>query len=279
VNRAVCERLGESVVDQPVLVDEAEAVEAIARDRHLEVVAAAGAIHDGDLGRVWKRLSEQPFKRLARHVQIVVCCARVSEIGLFPLELVLLPTERVPLHIFEERYKELIGECLDSDREFGLVLADERGLREIGTRAAVAAVLDRFSDGRLNIVVEGRERFRLLALTRGRAFHTAEIEALADEEDTADEADVERALEQFALLKELASSEAEDPDPKEGLLSFQLAARVDFGAEVKQQLLEQRSEARRLHVVAELLENAVQTMSVEREVRERASTNGKVSLD
>ena len=203
----------------------------------------------------------------------------MSEIGLFPLELVLLPTERVPLHIFEERYKELIGECLEGDREFGLVLADERGLREIGTRAAVTAVLDRFSDGRLNIVVEGGERFRLLALTRGRSFHTAEIEALADEEDTADEADVERALEQFALLKELASSEAEDPDPGAGQLSFQLAARVDFGAEVKQQLLEQRSEARRLHVVAELLENAVQTMSVEREVRERASTNGKVSLD
>ena len=201
------------------------------------------------------------------------------EIGLFPLELVLLPTERVPLHIFEDRYKELIGECLASDEEFGLVLADERGLREIGTRAAVANVLDRFEDGRLNIVVEGRERFRLLALTRGRSFHTAEIEAVADEEDTAAEGDVERALEQFALLKELASSETEDPDPAAGQLSFQLAARVDFGAEVKQQLLEQRSEARRLHVVAELLENAVQTMSVEREVRERASRNGKVSLE
>ena len=57
----------------------------------------------------------------------------MAEIGLFPLELVLLPTERVPLHIFEDRYKELIGECLARDGEFGLVLADERGLREIGT--------------------------------------------------------------------------------------------------------------------------------------------------
>src|SRR5436190_13529977 len=92
----------------------------------------------------------------------------VPEIGLFPLELVLLPTERVPLHIFEDRYKELIGDCLAHDGRFGLVFADERGLREIGTLAAVAEVLERFSDGRLNILVEGRERFKLLELTKGR---------------------------------------------------------------------------------------------------------------
>ncbi len=203
----------------------------------------------------------------------------MPEIGLFPLELVLLPTERAPLHIFEDRYKELIGECLARDGEFGLVLADERGLREVGTFAAVTEVLERFDDGRLNIVVEGRGRFRLVEVTRGRSFHTAQIEPIADEEDVADEKDVDRALEQFEQLKEIASSDVEDPDPDTGLLSFQLAARVDFGAEVKQQLLEQRSEARRLHVVAELLENAVQTMALEREVRERASQNGKVSLD
>ena len=203
----------------------------------------------------------------------------MPEIGLFPLELVLLPTERVPLHIFEDRYKELIGECLAREREFGLVLSDERGLREIGTLAAVAEVLERFEDGRLNIVVEGRDRFRLVELTRGRTFHTAEIEPLADEEDSPDPEAVERALEKFQALRELVSSQVEDPDPDTGPLSFQLAARVDFGAEVKQQLLEQRSEAGRIRVVAELLENAVETISLEREVAERASQNGRVSLD
>jgi Lon protease-like protein len=203
----------------------------------------------------------------------------VAEIGLFPLELVLLPTERVPLHIFEDRYKELIGECLARKREFGLVLSDERGLREVGTLAGVTEVIDRFPDGRLNILVEGRERFRLVELTRGRAFHTAEIEPIADEEDVPDPADVERGLEQFKALRELVSSQVEDPDPELGPLSFQLAARVDFGAEVKQQLLEQRSEAGRLRVVAELLENAVERISLEREVAQRAQHNGKVSLE
>jgi Lon protease-like protein len=203
----------------------------------------------------------------------------MTEIGLFPLELVLLPTERVPLHIFEDRYKELIGECLARNGEFGLVYADQHGLREIGTLAAVAAVLERFDDGRLNILVEGQRRFRLLELTRGRAFHTGEVELVGDEEEDADADDVERALEQFAQLKELTESHVDDPDADAGLLSFQLAARVDFGAEVKQQLLEQRSEARRMHVIAELLENAVSTVAIEAEVRERASQNGKVSTD
>jgi ATP-dependent Lon protease len=203
----------------------------------------------------------------------------VSEIGLFPLELVLLPTERMPLHIFEPRYKELIGECLAHDREFGLVLSDERGLREFGTRAAVAEVLQRFPDGRLNIVIEGRERFRMLQVTRGRAFHTAEIEPLLDAEDTDDAEDEERALELFARLREISGSEVDEPDLDAGLLSFQLAARVDFGAEVKQQLLEQRSEPARMRVVVELLDNAVQTMALEKEVHERASQNGRVSID
>jgi hypothetical protein len=75
----------------------------------------------------------------------------MDEIGLFPLGMVLLPTERVPLHIFEERYKELIDECIELEQEFGLVLQDDDGIREVGTRAAVVAVLERFDDGRLNV--------------------------------------------------------------------------------------------------------------------------------
>src|SRR5437016_9348776 len=120
----------------------------------------------------------------------------VSEIGLFPLELVLLPTERVPLHIFEPRYKELIGECLRSGNEFGLVLQDEQGRREIGTRAAVVEVLQVFDDGRMNVVVEGHDRFRLRELTSGRAFLTGDVEPMDDEEEQDEVAagDAERVL-------------------------------------------------------------------------------------
>src|ERR1043165_8329289 len=112
----------------------------------------------------------------------------MDELGLFPLGIVLLPTEQLPLHIFEDRYKELIGECLENDAEFGLVYADDEGIRDVGTRARVAEVLTQFEDGRLNILVEGGERFRLDELTDGRSFTTGHVSAIDDHEETADAA-------------------------------------------------------------------------------------------
>src|SRR2546423_10073489 len=95
-----------------------------------------------------------------------------------------MPTERIPLHIFEPRYRELIGECVESGGDFGLVLAAGDGaVHEVGTRAAVAQVLEVLDDGRMNIVVEGGERFRLLELTQGRSFTTALVEAVLDDDD------------------------------------------------------------------------------------------------
>ena len=201
----------------------------------------------------------------------------MPELGLFPLGVVLLPTERVPLHVFEPRYKELIGECLDSGTEFGLVLADDDGLRPVGTRASVTDVLHRFPDGRMNVVVEGGERFRLVRLTSGRSFQTAEVEPLEDDEvDAADDVRA-LALERYGRLAAAAGSEADELDAEAPVLSFEIAARIDFGAELKQQLLETRSEPERLETLVGLLDEAEQAMTADRERAERASTNGKVT--
>jgi Lon protease-like protein len=200
----------------------------------------------------------------------------MAEIGLFPLGIVLLPTEQVPLHIFEERYKELIEECLAEDREFGLVFADDDGLRQIGTRAAVTEVLERFDDGRLNVVVEGRERFRLVELTTGRSFDTAEVEPLVDEPEGASERDVERALTLFHRLVELTGTEVEEPDPSAPDLSYSLAARFDFAAPLKQELLQETSERVRMRRLRRLLASAAEAIERQQEIAERAQTNGKV---
>src|SRR5919197_597312 len=143
----------------------------------------------------------------------------MTELGLFPLGVVLLPTERVPLHIFEPRYKELIGECLESEGEFGLVLVDDDGLRGVGTRAAVTDVLHRFPDGRMNIVVEGGERFRLVRLTSGRSVHTAEVEPLEDDEDDAGAEARARVLERYTRLAAATGAEADDLDADSPALS------------------------------------------------------------
>ena len=198
------------------------------------------------------------------------------EIGLFPLGIVLLPTEQIPLHIFEPRYRELIAECLEEEREFGLILADDDGLREVGTRALVTEVLERFDDGRLNVVVEGMARFRVVELTGGRSFQTGEVEQVEDVDEAADPEHVERALALFARLVELTGTEIDPPEPSTPQLSFAIAARFEFAPDVKQELLQERSEAVRMRRLCELLEKAAETIAREREIAERAAGNGKV---
>ncbi len=172
----------------------------------------------------------------------------------------------------------MIGECLDNEREFGLVLADEDGRREVGTRAAVIKVLQVFDDGRLNVVVEGRDRFRILVETAGRTFSTSAVEPVEDEYDPAPEEEVQKVVELFAKLVEVAeASNVDQPDPSSEALSFEIGARIDLGPDLKQELLEIRSERERLDRLRELMEIAIRGVSLEREVRERASGNGRVS--
>jgi Lon protease-like protein len=197
------------------------------------------------------------------------------ELGLFPLGIVLLPTERVPLHIFEPRYRELIGECIDEERDFGLVYADDQGVRELGTRARVDEVIERFDDGRMNVLVEGGERFRVERMTRGRSFMTAEVAPVDDEEggDPAAEM-VTRATESFRALAAAVEAEAGEIDEEAAQLSFRLAAQVELAPESKQELLELRSEQRRLEMVVELLDGVRQVLVATRELGERAKKNG-----
>ncbi len=200
----------------------------------------------------------------------------MAEIGLFPLGLVLLPTERVPLHIFEPRYRELIEESLDQDEPFGVVFADDDGLREIGTRATVTEVTERFEDGRLNIVVEGGDRFRLLELTEGRTFATGRVEPVDDQHDPAASDDVERALVLFGRLVELTSSAVEPPAAETPELSFAIASCFDFSPDLKQELLDESSERVRLVRLCELLAIAAETVERQQKIALRAQTNGNV---
>ncbi len=202
----------------------------------------------------------------------------MAELGLFPLSIVLVPTERIPLHIFEPRYRELIQECVADGTDFGLVLATGDGaVHEIGTRASVVEVLDVLDDGRMNIVVEGGERFRLLELTSGRSFTTGIVEAVIDDDDPPAAADLERALEIFRELAETSEVEVDVPEADSAQLDFQLAARVEFGVEAKQEVLALTSPRARMQRLGALLEIALETIRLEQVTRDRASRNGKVT--
>ena len=200
----------------------------------------------------------------------------MDEIGLFPLGLVLLPTEQVPLHIFEPRYRELITECVDEERPFGLVYADDDGIRQVGTLATVVEVTDRFEDGRLNIVVEGGDRFKLLELTEGRSFQTGTVEPVVDRDDPPSADDVQQALALFGRLVELTGADVEPPAADVEPPSYAIGSRFELAAELKLELLAETSERLRLQRLSEILSTVAAAVERQREIAERASTNGHV---
>ena len=204
----------------------------------------------------------------------------MSEIGLFPLELVLFPAERVPLHIFEERYKELIGNCVADDEEFGIVLVKPSGdLHHVGTRASVTEVLEVFDDGRMHVIVAGGERFRLLEVDHDRSYDTGSVEELVDDGEPADAAALERVLDAYRRLQETIGAPGEPPELDSPLFDFQIAARIDFSLDSKQELLELTSPRTRADRLVVLIERAIEAMAVEHEMRRRAHGNGKVPYD
>lgn len=199
----------------------------------------------------------------------------MAQIGLFPLGLVLLPGERVPLHIFEPRYKELVNECIDTEAEFGVVLLNSRGTRKVGTKAEVIEILERYEDGRLDIVVQGTERFNLIEIRAGRSFLTAETSPLVDDTPLPEPDAYESCLQEYRRVMLQTGFDFEEPFPDHLGLAFQIAAQFRMGVDVKQELLEMRSEADRLARVTELLE--VSAAAIRRQaVEKKASGNGQV---
>jgi len=203
----------------------------------------------------------------------------MTRLGLFPLPLVLVPTERVPLHIFEPRYRELIGECIERGEEFGVLLKkpEDDTHAVVGTRAAVMDVLRRLPDGRMHIAIEGGDRFHLLDVHDERTFLQGTVEPVDDDDDPPAPGDVVRALELLARLEQVVGLGREPPLAGSPLLDFEITARVDFGHDDKQALLELTSPHRRFARLVELLEHALETLEREHAVMRSAAGNGKVT--
>src|SRR3954449_729555 len=141
---------------------------------------------------------------------------------IFPLSLVLLPGMSVPLHIFEDRYKEMMGELIPAGGEFGIVLAKDNGIVNIGCTATVDQVVQRYPDGRLDVMTTGRRRFRIEDLDEEKAYLRAEVEFFDDEDLTEISPDLrQKASEAYQQLKELEGSK--EPRKEGSRLSFQLA--------------------------------------------------------
>jgi Lon protease-like protein len=199
-------------------------------------------------------------------------------LGLFPLGIVLLPGEVVPLHIFEERYKKLIGERLE-EGEFGVVLAEEDAVRECGTSARVASLIEELDDGRMNVLVQGVRRFRIVEVhdpdDHEADYLSAEVDYYRDSQPEASQLLRDGVLEVFAKMLALMDVESPGEPAGEGPLSFRVAAAVDFGAPLKQELLESLSEEQRLETLLTVMTSLLPRLELRKEREEAIRGNGK----
>jgi Lon protease-like protein len=200
----------------------------------------------------------------------------VADFPLFPLGVVALPHELVPLHIFEERYKTMIGECLERERQFGIVWTTEEGLRHTGCAMEVARVLERMDDGRMNILARGTRPFRLVEERHDLRYPAGAVEFVEDKPEEPDPDVVAAAHAAYRDLVEEATDSAPDPEEVAALSAYAMAATVDFGMEAKQGLLDLRSENARLRLVTRLFRAAIKRLELIERAQERARSNGKV---
>ena len=193
---------------------------------------------------------------------------------LFPLDVVLLPGTPLPLHIFEPRYKEMIGECLANNAPFGVIRALEEGLAEVGCTAGIVTVTKEYDDGRMDLVAEGRKRFEVVELNHDRSFLQAEVLLVPDEPVAPSEEDKARAIKVHLEILSLAGAVQDLSAADEHTLSFHLAGSLPLDLDFKQKLLATRSESERIRAVAAYLESILPNLRRAARAREKAGGNG-----
>ena len=203
----------------------------------------------------------------------------VRDFPLFPLSLVALPGELIPLHIFEERYKTMMNECLQREREFGILWLSDEGLRENGCACLIERVLERLDDGRLNILTRGTRPFRVLERREHLPYPAGTVEFLDDRDETVDETLLSAAHDVYADLLKRATDRDADAQELATMSAYAMAATDDFGLDAKQGLLDLRSENARLRLVTRLFRAALKRLDFVDRAQARARSNGKVRFN
>jgi Lon protease-like protein len=202
--------------------------------------------------------------------------APVRDFPLFPLGIVALPSELIPLHIFEDRYKTMIGRCIEEESEFGIVWMAEDGLRPVGCACEIAEVLERMEDGRINLIARGTRPFRLESRQDTLPYPAGTVEFLDDRDEEPDAEAAEAARAAYAKLVEEATDRTPDTEEIAGMSAYEMAATVEFGLDAKQGLLDLRSETARLRLLTRLFRAALRRLDFVERAQAMARSNGKV---
>jgi Lon protease-like protein len=196
-------------------------------------------------------------------------------IPLFPLQVVVFPRNLLPLHIFEERYKEMVGNAIRDNSEFGIVLAREDGIVNAGCTVVVEKLKQMYPDGRMDVLTRGRRRFEIQSLNEEKTYLQAEVTFFDDDDFTPTPAELrEQAVAHYQTLSRLGVlKEPEAPDLSDPQLSFQLAHAVP-DLNFLSVLLRQRSETGRLTELNTYLSQYIPRQQAIERMKALAPTNG-----
>lgn len=196
---------------------------------------------------------------------------------LFPLDLVLFPETPLPLHIFEPRYKEMIGECVREKKPFGMLRSNGQKIAQAGCTAEIIDLLRTYPDGRMDILTMGRARFNVTELNDERSFFRGRVEFFEDESGSSADPDLKQSsLEMHAELEKLANLDPLRVDNDSLYLSFQLAAQLPVDLDFKQTVLEMRSERERLQVLLDYYAKIIPKLQAMTFGKKKAGGNGWV---
>jgi ATP-dependent Lon protease len=194
---------------------------------------------------------------------------------LFPLQLVAFPGSAIPLHIFEERYKQMVGEAEARSSEFGIVLAKDDGIANAGCTVVVEQILRRYPDGRFDLIARGQRRFEIVSLDQEKDYLRGEVEYFADEDAAPADAGLRQlAIEGLAKIRQaLDESSERTPDPENPFLSFELAQGIE-DLDFQNMVQRSRSESERLRMFANFAEKYIERRKYAEKMRRSAPQNG-----
>ena len=199
-----------------------------------------------------------------------------NELPLFPLDMVLLPARKVPLHIFEDRYQQMIRECLEQKSEFGLLWGTDEQFSDVGWVAKVTKLVTEFPDGRMNIMIEGTSRFRLINRQDIHAYISGVVEKIEDDIEPYDIELGNHLKTLYSKTLKLTIGWTTPPPPTEdlSLISYIVASNLSLPLDQQQNLLEDRSVNSRLKIVSDILESALSHL---KEIKRRTRGNGHLA--
>jgi ATP-dependent Lon protease len=199
-----------------------------------------------------------------------------TRIPLFPLDVVLFPGMLLPLHIFEPRYKAMIGRCLAENTEFGVVLAGEDRVAKIGCSAEIAQKLKEYPDGRMDILTSGRTVFQVIEVLQEKEYHEAMVEFISEEILPEDPQSENRLIDAFQKCHTLIFGQPWDSSSRDTdvPLTYQLGAQLPLELEDKQKLLETRDESERRAFLMSQISTILPQLAERQHMRKVAGGNG-----